>query len=227
MTIEVASVPSGSWGIDLSTKLEPDAIRKVVAEPLYGHQIRFVWRYCPLPGNNPAWDLDAEEMGHWLDAGPIVLLVQHCRAGSWQAFGTRGMKDGQCASAYAQSIGYPAGACIALDLESVSNTGDDVAAHCNEWSAAVRSIGYVPVVYVGFSCGLTSDELFHKLTAELYWSDAGHRTVSVRGVCCSQYPQTQLAGVNVDPDHAFVDALGGNLSGAVRAEPVTTETLVD
>lgn len=214
--IVAASLPNDVWGIDLSAKLDADVIRRVVAQPVLGHPISFVWRYVRLPDNNPAEDIDRAELEAWLDAGVAVLLVQHCRGGVWQAFGTRGSKDGAAAASHAALAGYPQGAHLALDLESVANAGDDVVSHCNEWSALVRAAGYEPCVYVGFDCGLTPDRLFHDLTAERYWSDFGAREVSVRSFCCKQFAQTTIAGVPVDPDHAYTDLLGGVLVGATR-----------
>lgn len=217
MNITASPLPSDIWGIDLSTKLAPDAIKRIAAQPVLGHPLQFVWRYVRLPDNSPAEDIDRAELEAWLEAGVMVLLVQHCRGSTWQAFGARGSKDGAAAAAHAALAGYPQGAHIALDLENVSNTGDDVATHCNEWTASVRAAGFEACVYVGYDCGLSPDDLFHRLTANRYWSDFGPRVVSTRGFACKQYRQVTLDGVSVDPDHAYADQLGDVLVGASAA----------
>jgi hypothetical protein len=199
------------WGCDTNTKLTAAGAAALARADYNGHPMRFVWRYVPLPGNSAAGDIDAVELDAIVGAGLLLLLVQHCRKGSWLASGDQGRGDGALAAAHAKGAGYVDGGCIALDLESVANGGLPVAAHCDAWCQAVIAGGYRPVVYVGFSCGLTPDQLYELPFVDRYWSDYGQRRVSTRGFCCRQYPQTTIAGISVDPDQALTDNLGGDL----------------
>ncbi len=226
MTAVPCAVPS-SWGIDTSAKLSGTAPKRLASTPLAsGKEIRFVWRYVFFGPARPG-DIDAGELEAILEAGLILLLVQHCRSGSWHASGAQGAEDGAWAVRNAQAAGYPLGACIALDLESVANPGAAVQSHATQWCAVVKEAGYLPVVYVGFDCGLTPEELYELPGVERYWSDAGPRSVAERGFCCKQYPQTSVAGTPVDPDQAFPDQLGNFLIGAALEEGDTAPDLAD
>lgn len=214
-----------SWGFDCATKLTAASATALAAADYMGQQLRFAWRYVPLPGNGAAHDIDAAEAEAICDAGLILLLVQHCRAGLWYASEEHGRLDGATAATYARVAGYPRGACIALDLESVANSGPPVIAHCNAWCAAVVAAGYKPVVYVGFSPGLNDVELYQLHFVDRYWSDFGFRHVAVRSFCCKQHAQMTIAGIQVDPDQAFPDLLGGVLVGMGRVEDATDPDL--
>lgn len=219
------------WGIDLSAKLSPTSIRNLAASMLpapISQPISFVWRYVPLPGNDPRGDIDAEELAAWLDAKNALgnrialLLVQHCRAGLWTPSAQQGQLDGQHAAEWAQKVGYLADCHIAMDDESVQapqGVPVDVAmrAHAIAWCSAIRT-GGVPVIYEGFSPGLTPDEEYALPNVDRYWGAFGPWNVSTRGVCCKQGIGIRLAGVDVDPDHAFPDKLGGALRGMIQVD---------
>jgi hypothetical protein len=221
----------GCWLVDTNAKITAASARALAAASYQGHPIVGIWRYVffgpPIRG-----DLDADELRAITDAGLTLLVVQHCRSGSWRCSGQQGHEDGVYAVLNAQSAGYvtPRGGdplCLALDLESVQNPGPDVAAHVDAWCQVVQGAGYRPVLYVGFAAGLSPDELYARPYVDRYWSDAGPRKVTTRGFCCKQGGATVLGGVSVDVDHAFPDALGGTLTGlgpAVDVEPLTSES---
>lgn len=214
-----------SWGCDTSTKLTVASAQRLSAAQFHGQEIRFVFRYVPLPGNNPEGDIDAAELEAIQDAGLVLLLVQHCRAGSWAASGAQGALDGAQAGRSAAAAGYATGAMVALDLESLATVGQPVIDHCEAWSSALADAGFRPLLYVGFDCGLTPQQLYDLHGFDRYWSDAGLRNVAKRQFCCKQYAQTVIAGISVDPDHAFPDLLGGCLVGMARDEPPTRPDL--
>jgi hypothetical protein len=224
MNIVPCDVPI-SWGADTSWKLSPDQAERLARSPLpNGQAIRFLWRYVGL-GPNGRGDIDRPELEGILAARLILLLVQHCRAGSWLASGSQGATDGEWAARNAGAVGYPKTGCLALDLESVANPGAAVQAHALQWCAQVAAAGFEPVIYVGFDCGLSAEDLYNLPNVRRYWSDAGPRQVTKRGFCCHQFPETTVAGMRVDPDHAFPDLLGGTLVGAAEEQEVTKPEL--
>ena len=213
------------YGVDASQKLKAADAQRLAAATIQGQPVRFVWRYVffglALPG-----DIDAPEAGYVQDAGLVLLLVQHPRNRGWMASAARGAEDGKWAGLNAHKAGYEPGAYIALDLEGLGNAGQVVADHAEAWAQEVLAAGFKAACYVGYDCGLSPAQLYALHGIDRYWSDAGNRHVDVRGVCCVQGLQTQLAGVTVDPDQHFPDKLGGVLRGMARipdAAPTTPE----
>jgi len=204
-------------GIDCSQKLTAESLSHFRLQSA----VQFVWRYVFF-NQARAGDLDATETAAILAAGLTLLVVQHVRNPGWTASGQLGASDGQWAVRNAVEAGYPAnmGLCLALDLEGLANSGPAVAEFVDQWCLTVGSAGYVPVLYVGYECGLSPQELYDLPHVARYWSDAGPRSVAVRGFCCRQGAEQTISGVRVDTDHAFADALGGVLVGlGLNAEP--------
>ena len=104
---------------------------------------------------------------------------------------------------------------MVLDLEDVAQStwGAPTMEHATEWCRQVAIGGFVPCVYVGFACGLSAEQLYEIPTCRRYWSDFGPRAVATRGFAMKQHQQTIIAGIQVDPDFAFEDQLGGTLVG--------------
>jgi glycoside hydrolase-like protein len=219
-----------SWGCDCSAKLSPDMAQNLARAHLKnGNKIGFVWRYVSLntqpdgSGRYPV-DIDPEERDGILNAGLTLLLVQHVNYPGWYASALNGAAHGKAAANHAAWIEYPKGAHIAVDLEGVSSqdTPKQVAEYINAWCRAVLAAGYKPVVYVGYSCGLTPEQLWELPLVDRYWSDFGTREVANRGFCMVQKPEEQLAGIKIDPDQAMADKLGGTLVGMGKlTAPVT------
>lgn len=208
------------WGFDTNTPLSGQMARAIAAEGWNGHRLEFCIRYVffgpPVHG-----DLTELETSAILDARLTLMVVQHCRNPGWTATGQLGDSDGAWAVRNAAAAGYEPGKGLALacDLEGVANSGADVAEHVTRWAERVTNGGYQPVLYVGYQCGLTAQELYALHPVHRYWSDAGPRDVAVRGFCCKQGPEVTIAGVRVDVDHAGPDALGGCLTGMVADAP--------
>ena len=203
------------WGFDTNTKLNAKTAQNLTRAPLpNGNVSKFCWRYVslsnPLPG-----DLDIEERDAILNAGLTLLLVQHVNYPGWFAAATLGSSHGQAAAAHAKLVEYPQGAHLACDLEGVNDesTPAQVIDYVNGWCRAVIAAGYLPCLYVGYACGLTPQQLWELPLVSRYWSDFGKRNVANRGFTCVQSPQVTVAGVQVDPDHAMPDKLGGCLVG--------------
>lgn len=211
---------SECWGADTSAKLSAPEAKALAGATLSGSPVTFVERYVFFGRSRPG-DLDRDEAARILDAGLTLLVVQHVRNPGWLAGGALGAQDGQYAASNAAAAGYDPslrdehgrGPSIALDLEGCKDSGQYVIDHCEAWASAVRAAGYSPVLYVGYDCGLTPEQLYEMHGIDRYWSDAGPRSVATRGFCCRQQPQTTAAGILVDPDYAAPDALGGVLTG--------------
>lgn len=204
------SFPSGLL-VDASTKLTVSSASALAASVWMGQRVRGVFRYVGLHQPVPGYDIDPQERDAILGAGLLLGLVQHCRNPGWTASGPLGQLDGTAAAHCAMIAGYEPGAHLALDLEGLANVGQPVIDHCEAWAGAVLHAGWTPLLYVGYACGLTPDQLWGLPSFHLYWSDFGQRYVTNRGFALKQSPQVTIAGVPVDPNVASVDALGGVL----------------
>src|SRR5580700_2307194 len=115
-------VPGATWGFDCDTPLSPADAKRLARSTYQGKPLRFVWRYIFF-GPPQRGDITRDEAMGILDAGLILLLVQHPREPGWIASEARGREDGKWAADNAAAIGYPPGAYIALDLEGLGNSG--------------------------------------------------------------------------------------------------------
>jgi hypothetical protein len=174
----------------------------------------FLWGYVPLPGNSSKWDMTGERMRAAADLGWIVLLVQHCRRGSWTASGDLGTVDGKWAATYAAAQGYPSDCHLAADDEAVANPGSAAIEHFTAWCAQWPTA----CLYEGFAPGMTPDEEYEIPTVQAYWGAYGPWNVSKRGVRCRQGLEVSHTGILVDPDHAAPDNFGGVLRGFGRQD---------
>jgi hypothetical protein len=154
-----------------------------------------VGRYAPLPGNSPALDISGAELRMATGAGLEVTFVQHPRAHNALS-AHAGASDAMAAIAHLKAVLVPAGCHCFLDLEGVvESTADQVAKYCNDWADAVVQLGYRAGLYVGFNAVLSPAELYALHNVTSYWSDAGPRSVAVRG-----FALKQRAEVKDDPE---------------------------
>ena len=180
--------------------------------------IKGVCRYVSLHTPEPVSDIDSEELSDILNAGLGLWLVQHCLNPGWVATEALGMKLGAAAYDNAKAAGYAAGAHLALDLEGCATIGHAVVDFVEAWCAQLAG-EYLPLLYVGYACGLSPDQLYEALpSVHLYWSDFGPRTVSVRGFAIKQHAQTAVHGIPVDPDVLSADNLGDRLMWMTAAD---------
>lgn len=204
--------------VDTSWKLTAASITALAAATWEGQPIKGIVRYVSIHDESKQ-DIDAEELATIIGAGLGCMLVQHVRYPGWQATASQGQADGLAAGANAKGAGYPMGANLWLDLEGVANVGAEVIDYVNAWATAVAAQGFIPSLYVGYSCGLTPQQLYESLPdIHAYWSDAGPRDVERRGFCMKQHTQTALGGVQVDPDTVTADKLGGRPMWAIAAD---------
>jgi Domain of unknown function (DUF1906) len=121
--------------------------------------------------------------------------------------------------------GLPAGINIWLDFEDAFTgfqdaglSESDVINFCNNWFAQVKSVGYIPGIYVGFDAILDSDQLFHSLNFQHYWRAPGDiPDIAIRGYQVTQ-PQIDIEvnGIIIDVDIAKTDRLGGQALWLIR-----------
>jgi len=191
----------------------------------------FAWGYCPFYGAKAsAWDLTGPRMRAIADvvngAGRYAkaLLVQHCRT-STTMNAVQGDQDGKTAADYATAQGYPATAHLAQDDEAVRNPGPDGIASVTAWAQACLDGGptgsFAPCTYEGYSPG---DGGAGVSIVSCYWGAVGNWAKAARGVRCKQHLQITHCGIEIDPDFAAPDKLGGVLRGFGRLTnlPVAT-----
>jgi hypothetical protein len=202
MALIVAPIPIGV-GVDTDQRLFP-----YVCKVLRAAGKVWVGRYVPLPQNSPANDISAYELASICDAGLFCSLIQHVRSGHWNPAEHSGKEDAITAVAHALSAGYPLGAHLYLDLESMIGLANDAIGFANDWAATVRDGGYKAACYHGFDVTLNPDQLFHALTFDSYWAAPGPWHVSVRGSAIKQGLTLTIANVNFDIDTIARDNLG-------------------
>jgi hypothetical protein len=202
MGLIAAPIPIG-MGVDTDSRVSP-----YIARVLKSAGKVWVARYAPLPGNSPANDLSAAELATLTETGLAVNLVQHVRSGHWDPSFFSGKSDGIAAVNHALSVGFPLGAHLYLDLESMAGTAASAITFANQWIETVKDGGYRAGLYHGFDCTLTPDELFHDLIFDSYWAAPGPWTVAVRGDAIKQGLTLTIAGIEFDIDTISKDALG-------------------
>jgi hypothetical protein len=203
MSYIAAPAKPGAY-VDTSTPVPSATIRALIAAGKLG-----VWRYVPLPRNSAVLDISAGELSTLCGAGLAVGLVQHVRAGLWHPGSHDSHEDGSIAADHATLCGYPAGAHLWLDLESIGGGGYETTVYAVGWQRAVIEAGYKAGLYVGFAVPLHPDDLYNLPGFDCYWSDAGHRIVATRGCAVQQGAEVVIGGVKFDEDVVTADHLGG------------------
>jgi hypothetical protein len=118
------------------------------------------------------------------------------------------------AAANAKALGVPGGVTLALDIEAPTPMAGAASlyAYANAWTAQVEAAGYEAMTSWAQSlpADLTSDDLFFKVRARLYWrSDTDVPDVAHRGFCMRQSLPRPLGTIPVDPNIVMGDSLGG------------------
>jgi hypothetical protein len=176
----------------------------------------------------PSYDLTPEEAENILDSGLALMAVQHVRAGYWTANTELGTSDGTMAGKNAQYVGFPSGVNIWCDLEAVDpkTSSADVISYCNTWANAVSSFGYIPGLYVGYECDLTSQQLA-ALNFKSFWKSQSN-VPNVGGIgfqMIQLYPETSINGIKVDFDVTQSDFKGNTVSWLVRDNSLDVSSL--
>lgn len=212
--MRVDTLPNGARGFDANS-----VITATIANNAVAAGYRFAIRYVRRRRANPH-DITLTEVDTILRHGLGLMLVQHFSGEGWVPSAALGAEYGANAVDHAQVVGYPMGATLWNDLESVKKGTKhaETIAHCNAWYDAVKAAGYVPGLYVGYACGLTARELYERLKFQRYWSayNLNRDEYPVeRGVCMRQLVAKDadlIAPLNtqtMDVDVIGADAKGG------------------
>jgi hypothetical protein len=203
----VQKAAAGLSGFDINSRVtttQATGFKKVG----YDFCIRYIPRTAKLIKNN----LTHAEALRILNAGLALMAVQHVALPQWVPSEALGTAYGAYAASYAKEVvGLPPGINIWLDLEEVDKDAPaaDVIAYCQAWYAAVHAAGYVPGVYVGYGCGLTSQQLYNNLSFSHYWRAYNGPEVATRGFQILQKTQKLVNGSMIDPNVTQADHLGG------------------
>lgn len=189
--MNVTTLEPGSKGCDTVAKLTyMDALK------LFDAGFRFVGRYVV--------SLQAAELSDILRAGLAVSPVSYANS-----------YDPSDEIAALQRLGIPKGVVVWLDVEDAKDDALTLQQRINTWAKALKAAGYIPGIYVGAGCLLTSIELF-ALAVERYWHSCsrvvdanGHAAEPVCGWCMYQCTcEVERAGVEVDIDFVYADYKG-------------------
>jgi Domain of unknown function (DUF1906) len=194
--------------VDADVKLTAALLDAIQADGSEG-----VARYVPLPGNNPAGDIDAPELDLVLDHAARFgsFFVQHPRYPGWRPRECDPEADAMWAVKFAVAAGYQPGTTGFVDAEGMSldTTAPEAFVYNARWTHVLVEEGFRAGVYDGYSTPLTPAGLYEIPDATCYWSDAANRKVAVRGTAIVQGPGFKLLGVPLDPDRIAPDLLGG------------------
>lgn len=209
MSYIVQAAPDG-LSVDTSAAISPELAMQISRTRLMGQPVLGVCQYVGFE-HNGGGDITTERLEGIMSAGLGLWLVQHVLYPGWTASAALGAQFGAAARRNAESVGYLPGAHLALDLEGCKSVGQPVIDYVNAWADAVRD-KYPVLLYVGYACGLTAQQLYDALpNVHCYWSDFGPRQVTTRGFAIKQHAQTSFCGIPVDPDEHHADLLGDRL----------------
>lgn len=218
----VQTAAPGLLGFDSNTVITSKVARQFAAQG-YSFCLRYVSRGPQAPD-----DLSTAEADVILDAKLALMPVQHVRKPSWQPSAALGERDGTFAAQNCTSIGFPPGLNVWCDLEGVKpgTSTDDVIGYCNAWYVAVKSAGYLPGLYVGYSA-ILNDQQLANLKFQNYWrSQSNVPNVSARGYQLIQlFPEVTRNGVPIDIDVTQDDYKKGQVHWLVRVGKSSSDTL--
>jgi hypothetical protein len=173
---------------------------------------RFCVRYLSR-GSESAHDLTRDEADGILRAGLALMAVQHVARG-WLPSEHLGLLHGSAAASNAKRVGFPSGVNVWCDLEGIGFSIDPEAtmAYCSNWYRTVKGAGFVPGLYVGASCALTTQQLY-ALPFQHYWqSESEVPTPARRGYQLIQLRESMLInGLPIDQDITRPDTFGGQV----------------
>lgn len=161
----VFTSPAGLRGFDCDV-----AIGSTEAEKMKKAGYDFAMRYVRRTTKHPH-DLSLGEARAILEADLLLGVVQHVSPDGWLPAKLTGTKYGNTAAKETAAVGIPPGVTVWCDLEGVSRQShpDNVIEFLNNWFTPVAAAGYVPGLYVGFSPGLSSQQLHDALKFSHYW----------------------------------------------------------
>jgi len=198
----ISSVPR----FDCDTTLSAD-----LAHQFFRQGYKFCFRYLSR-GQVSSQDLTEQEATDILNSGLALMPIQHARKQGWSPNQTLGQKDGQEASANAETVGFPDRVSLWCDLEGVNSSAQaqDVIDYCEAWYEAVSAAGYIAGLYVGAE-GLLNGRQLYDLSFQHYWrSQSQVPDIPHRGYQVIQFgPSVQINGVRIDLDVALNDSQGG------------------
>jgi hypothetical protein len=189
--MNVVTLEDGSKGCDTIVKLSyMDALK------LFEAGFRFVGRYIV--------SLAATELSDILRAGLAVSPVSYANS-----------FDPSDEIAALQRLGIPKGIVVWLDVEGVKDDPITLSQRINTWAKALEAAGYIPGLYVGAGCPLTSAELY-ALAVKRYWHSCSrvvdsHNNAAepLCGWAMTQCTcEVERAGVEVDIDFVYADYRG-------------------
>lgn len=212
--MRVDVLPNGARGFDANS-----VISATLAGNAFAKGYRFAIRYVRRRNAN-SYDITASEVDTILRHGLALMLVQHFAGEGWEPSAALGAEYGANAADHAKVVGYPVGATLWMDLESVKagTPHGETIAHCNAWYDVVKAAGYVPGLYVGYGCGLTASELYARLKFSRYWAAYNlnrDEYPAERGVCLRQFVAKEselvapLTTQTMDVDVIGADSKGG------------------
>lgn len=83
--------------------------------------------------------------------------------------------NGASAVIHVKGLGLPAGCTVWLDIEGVTDDAVTIKKKINDWCVEIIAAGYMPGMYVGAGCPLTSIELYSLKTVR-YWHSVSRVT---------------------------------------------------
>jgi Domain of unknown function (DUF1906) len=210
MIFKAATVSRG-WMFDTDSKFTATSAKSLLAAPSPASPKLGIIRYVSLGAPSPS-DITLAERDIVFDAGWEFLgLVQHVPFPHWSASPELGSQHGNAAVVHAQSIGYPTGCHIAVDMEGLGNAGAPVLQYMIGWCSAALVAGYKPLPYDGYEDGMP-DETKNMLVAmglvdpHTWWSDYGPRQLPwAMPFALKQHTQATIGGVLVDADQVLQD----------------------
>jgi hypothetical protein len=202
MTVVARPASVGLW-LDTDAKLTTPQLEALIAA---AHPVGVI-RTLPLPGLGP--EIERDELERILGMGLELMLYQRVRFPGWDPRAHSGSADGAAAAHAALDAGYPAAAHIFLDLEGIKGDAEGTIGFADLHADQILESGFRAGVYVGYEVPLTPEQLYENLPQNSYWSDAGHRSVAIRGCALHQGKQVTIGGVDYDFDELRPDLLGG------------------
>lgn len=190
--MKVVTLLPGSKGVDTIIDLTADQCQALKSEG-----VRFVVRYLG--------DIMTPELKTILASGLAVSFVTFAKR-----------FDGKQAVAQAKALGLPVGTVLWLDVEGITDDPATLITRINAWAVDVSAAGYIPGMYVGAQCPLTSAELY-ALKVVRYWHSCsrvvdrdGREAAPSCGWCLYQLspPNLHCGPVIVDYDFAQLDYRG-------------------
>jgi Domain of unknown function (DUF1906) len=213
----IESAPDKALGFDTDAPVSLAIARQFVA---HQPKFQFCLRYLAFGPNQGKGDLTRSEANDILDAGLALMPVQHPRNPGWLPTGALGTSDGFNAVKNAESVGFPIGMNVWVDLEGVAATSSiaDVIAYCSNWANQVQTAGYRPGIYVGSNSLLISSARLFELPFLHYWKAGGSiPPVATQGFQMIQtIANEHLFGIPIDRDKTQTDQLGGQVQWLIR-----------